>query len=128
MSKSDTGEWLKEVVELSLLYDFYGELLTESSKRLFEGYVLEDMSLSELSEETGISRQGIHDSVKRSVDKLRKYEDKLGLVRKFSDMKDEVKKIHENASRLSEKMKSDETARRLLDEILKTGDKMLEEF
>lgn len=128
MSKSDTGEWLKEVVELSLLYDFYGELLTESSKRLFEGYVLEDMSLSELSEETGISRQGIHDSVKRSVDKLRKYEDKLGLVRKFSDMKNEVKKIHENASRLSEKMKSDETARRLLDEILKTGDKMLEEF
>ena len=102
MSKSDTNEWLKEVVELSLLYDFYGELLSPASKRAFTGYVLEDMTLAELSEETGVSRQGVYDMVKRSVKKLRDYENKLRLVEKFENMKAETAKIKALAGEVKE--------------------------
>lgn len=93
MSKSDTNVWLKEVVELALLYDFYGELLSETAKEVFEGYVLNDMTLAEISQETGVSRQGIHDTVKRTVRKLRSFENKLHLVEKFNCVKKDVEKI-----------------------------------
>ncbi len=121
MSKSDTNKWLEEVVELSLLYDFYGELLSDNAKRVFEGYVLEDMSLSELSEETGISRQGIYDTVSRSVNKLRTYEDKLKLVEKFENMKREVDEIKTLAEE-SRKGK-DET-----EKIVRIAEHMLESY
>ncbi|MBQ8280848.1 MAG: DNA-binding protein [Lachnospiraceae bacterium] len=102
MSKSDTKVWLKEVVELALLYDFYGELLSDSSKEVFEGYVLNDMTLAEISEETGVSRQGIHDTVKRTVNKLRSFENKLHLVEKFECVKRDVEKINEMALAVKE--------------------------
>lgn len=102
MSKSDTKVWLKEVVELALLYDFYGELLSDSSKEVFEGYVLNDMTLAEISEETGVSRQGIHDTVKRTVNKLRSFENKLHLVEKFECVKKDVEKINEMALAVKE--------------------------
>ena len=121
MSKSDTNEWLKEVVELSMLYDFYGELLSEGSKRAFEGYVLEDMTLAELSDETGVSRQGIYDTVKRSVKKLRAYEEKLRLVAKFKDMKSEVDRIRELAARIKEGEVSE------ADRIIEIAEKMLDD-
>ena len=63
------------------LYDFYGELLTEHQKRVYEDVVLNDMSLSEIAEELGISRQGVHDLVKRCDKILAGYEEKLHLVR-----------------------------------------------
>ncbi len=100
MSKLDTQEWLKEVVELSMLYDFYGELLTESAKRVFEGYVLDDMTLAEISEETGVSRQGIHDSIKKTEKKLYSFEEKLHLASKFEAMKEDVTRIREKAEQV----------------------------
>ncbi len=122
MSKSDTNEWLKEVVELSMLYDFYGELLSENAKRAFSGYVLEDMTLAELSEETGVSRQGIYDTVKRTVAKLRSYEEKLRLVAKFKNMKSEVEHIRSIAGKI--KSGDNEGA----DEIIEIAEKMLEDI
>ena len=65
------------------LYDFYGELLTEHQKRVYEDVVLNDMSLSEIAEELGISRQGVHDLVKRCDKILAGYEEKLHLVERF---------------------------------------------
>lgn len=97
MSKSDTKEWLKEVVKLSMLYDFYGELLNDNAKTVFEGYVLNDMTLAEISEETGISRQGVHDTMKRTVDKLNNFEEKLHLVEKFNSIKEDVAKLKDIA-------------------------------
>ncbi|MGN0164566.1 MAG: YlxM family DNA-binding protein [Lachnospiraceae bacterium] len=97
MSKSDTNVWLKEVVELAMLYDFYGELLNDTAKTVFEGYVLNDMTLAEISEETGISRQGIYDNMKRTVSKLRSFESKLHLVSKFQCVKKDVEIINEKA-------------------------------
>ena len=58
-------EKMDEIVKLSLLYDFYGELLTEHQREIYEDAVYQDMSLSEIAEEHGISRQGVHDLIKR---------------------------------------------------------------
>ena len=75
------------------LYDFYGELLTEHQKRVYEDVVLNDMSLSEIAEELGISRQGVHDLVKRCDKILAGYEEKLHLVERFTKTKEDVAEI-----------------------------------
>lgn len=86
---------MEKIVELSLLYDFYGDLLTEHQKDIYEGYVLENLSASELAEISGISRQGVHDLIRRVEAVLRGYEEKLHLVEKFLHIKEDVQKIQE---------------------------------
>ena len=56
---------MEKIVEQGLLYDFYGELLTEHQRHIYEDVVMNDMSLSEIAQESGISRQGVHDLIKR---------------------------------------------------------------
>ena len=85
-------------MEQSLLYDFYGELLTPHQKDLYEGYVLENLSLAELAEASGISRQGVHDLIRRVEGTLREYEDKLHLVEKYLKIRNEVQKIQKSES------------------------------
>lgn len=77
------------------LYDFYGELLTAHQKSVYEDIVLNDMSLSEIADERGISRQGVHDLVKRCDKILSGYEEKLHLVERFLKTKEDVQKIRE---------------------------------
>lgn len=84
---------LEEIVEQSILYDFYGDLLSDHKKQIFEDYVLNDLSLSEIAAERGISRQGVHDIVKRCTLELKDYEEKLCLVRKFRMIKDKIELI-----------------------------------
>lgn len=84
---------VEKIVEQGLLYDFYGELLTEHQKSIYEALVLEDYSLSEIAEMYGISRQGVHDLIKRCDKILLQYEEKLNLVHKFTLMKEMVSKI-----------------------------------
>ncbi len=74
---------MEKIVERGLLYDFYGELLTEHQKSVYEEAVLNDMSLSEIAEQYEISRQGVHDLLKRCDKILTEYENKLHLVEKF---------------------------------------------
>ena len=89
---------MEKIVEQSLLYDFYGDLLTEHQKDIYEGYILENLSLAELAESSGISRQGVHDLIKRVEGTLRGYEEKLHLVEKFLHIKEEVQKIQKSDS------------------------------
>ena len=56
---------MEKIVEQGLLYDFYGELLTEHQRKIYEDAVYNDLSLSEIAEMQGISRQGVHDLIKR---------------------------------------------------------------
>ncbi len=64
---------MEKIVEQGMLYDFYGELLTEHQRKIYEDVVLNDMSLSEIAEEQGISRQGVHDLVRRCDRTLQSY-------------------------------------------------------
>lgn len=84
---------MNEILEEALLYDFYGELLTDHQKAIYEQYVLEDYSLSEIAMQEGISRQGVHDLVRRCQKILASYEEKLHLVEKFLAIKNNVHQI-----------------------------------
>ena len=89
---------MEKFVEQGYLYDFYGELLTERQQQVYESVVLEDYSLSEVAEDLGISRQGVHDMIRRCNRTLEGYEEKLHLVEKFVNIRGQVQKIHELAS------------------------------
>lgn len=91
-------ESIDEVYELSLLYDFYGEMLADNKKRIYEDYVLYDYSLSEIADQEGISRQGVHDIIKRSTKQLKEFEDKLQLIKKFDSAKEKIKQAKEIVS------------------------------
>ena len=88
---------MEKVVEQTFLYDFYGELLTERQQQVYESVVLEDYSLSEVAEDLGISRQGVHDMIKRCNHTLEEYESRLHLVEKFLCIRKQVQKIKELA-------------------------------
>lgn len=114
---------LEKIVELSLLYDFYGALLKEQKREIFEDYILNDLSLGEIAEDRGISRQGVHDSIKRCSRELFEYEEKLGLIEKFNRIKEKVGDIHKNASALKKVTKALE-----LEQIVRLSDEILEEL
>lgn len=101
---------MERIVEQGLLYDFYGELLNEHQRRIYEDAVFNDMSLSEIAEEAGISRQGVHDLIRRCDRTLEDYESRLHLVERFQKIRIKLEQI----SRLSR----DEKVKRLAEEIL----------
>lgn len=68
---------------ITLMYDFYGQLLTERQQKFIELYYGNDYSLGEIAENFGVSRQAVHDTLKRTESTLKNYEDKLRLVDKF---------------------------------------------
>lgn len=91
---------MEEKVEQAYLYDFYGELLNEHQRRIYEDFIFNDLSLGEIASCEGISRQGVHDLIKRCNKLLAGYEEKLHLVRKFLDAKQKVEQIHQLAEEL----------------------------
>jgi len=91
---------MEKIVRQALLYDFYGELLTEHQKSIYADIVLNDLSYSEVARDEGISRQGVFDLVKRCDKILEDYESKLQLLAKFLDTKERVSRIHELATEL----------------------------
>ena len=98
---------MDEILKQTLLYDFYGELLTKHQKEIYEQAVLEDYSLSEIARDAGISRQGVHDMIRRCNHTLEEYESRLHLVEKFLCIRKQVQKIKElavgyNASEITE--------------------------
>ncbi len=84
---------MEKIARQGLLYDFYGALLTEHQRHIYEDVVFYDLSLSEIAEEQGISRQGVHDLVKRCNKILEDYEEKLHLVEKFEQTKKLAREI-----------------------------------
>ena len=113
---------MEKIVEQGLLYDFYGELLTDHQKKIYEDVVFADLSLSEIAQEYGISRQGVHDLVKRCNNTLQEYEDKLHLIRRFLTIREKIKEI--------EKLAGDEqlSRRELTEEIRLAAGQILEEL
>ena len=90
----DTAIGLEKLEYKGMLYDFYGELLTQHQKKVYEDAVFNDLSLSEIADEQGISRQGVHELIRRCDKILNDYEDKLHLVEKFSKIKNNIREIN----------------------------------
>ncbi len=88
-------------IRQAYLYDFYGEMLNEHQRRIYEDVVYNDLSLSEIAEEEGISRQGVSDMIKRLDKKLGDFEEKLHLVEKFLSIKEDVEVIHKEITAMS---------------------------
>lgn len=84
---------MEKIVERGILYDFYGPLLTKHQQEIYEATVYENLSLSEIAEEYNISRQGVHDLIKRCDKILEDYENSLHLVERFSDNKKTLEDI-----------------------------------
>lgn len=85
---------MERIVEQNLLYDFYGELLTEHQKEIYGEHVLNDMTPSEIALDYGITRQAAYDMIRRCNKILEDYEHRLHLVQKFLMTKEKVKEIH----------------------------------
>ena len=94
---------MEKFVRQSLLYDFYGELLTQTQKSIYEDVVMNDLSYSELAREYGISRQGVFDMMKRCDKKLEDFEKKLKLVEKFENAREKVATIQTEIQALRER-------------------------
>lgn len=118
---------MEKIVRQSLLYDFYGELLTEHQKSIYEDYVNNDLSYSEIAGNNNISRQGVYDMIKRCDKILEEYEEKLKLVDKFLRAKKTVLKMQESISDLKKINKDKETDENI-SEIEKLTQDILDEF
>lgn len=114
---------LDQIVELSLLYDFYGALLKDHQREIYEDYILNDLSLSEIASDQEISRQGVYDIVKRCSKQLLEYENKLKLIEKFNNTKERVNNIH----LIAKQIKNDGDITKI-NEIEKLSYQILDEF
>ena len=113
----------KQLYEQTLLYDFYGELLTPHQRSIYEDAICNDMSLGEIAQIQGISRQGVHDLVRRCDRILRDYESKLHLVEKFLSIKQDVEEIHSLTQKFHES--KDE---KVMEHIATISNQILEEL
>ena len=84
---------VEKLVEVGILFDFYGKLLSKKQFLAVELYYIHDLSLAEVGDELGITRQGVFDILKRAEEKLYIYEKSLGLVEKFYSSHDDIRKI-----------------------------------
>ncbi len=130
---------LSAKVEYALLYDFYGALLKDKNRSVFEDYMFNDMSLSEISQNFGITRQGVRDIVERSKARLIGYEESLGLAKRFQKVCTSAKAVKDNVGNIRESIVKACDAydldgeficsiERRLTDIEKKTDSILEEF
>ncbi len=87
-----------QTYRMTMLFDFYGEVLTERQKEFFDLYYNEDLSLAEIAENYGISRQGVRDVIVRAEAIMTELEDKTGLLKRFMQMQSKLTAIEEAAA------------------------------
>ena len=84
---------MDETLKNTMLFDFFAEMLTEKQREYYDLYHNEDLSLSEIAESAGISRQGVYDIVVRAEKTLKKFEQRTGVIQKWFDARSEIEKI-----------------------------------
>lgn len=87
-----------QTYRMTMLFDFYGELLTDRQKEFFDLYYNEDLSLTEIAENAGISRQGVRDVIVRAEAAMQEIEDKTGIIRRFESQRPHLNAIEAAAS------------------------------
>lgn len=117
---------MEKDIRISLLFDFYGPVLSEKIRKAVEFYHNDDLSLSEIAEEMGITRQGVRDLVKRGEQRLLEYEEQLRLFERFNNVKNGI----EDIKKISDKIKTSSSLNPCEDAeaIEKIADRILEEF
>lgn len=109
---------MDDILKQALLYDFYGELLTSHQKEIYEQFTLDDLSLGEIAGNAGISRQAVHDLIKRCNKTLQEYEDRLHLVSRFLTVKKKFQEINEILNEDTDIVKLKADIRKIADEII----------
>lgn len=104
-------------IELSLLIDYYSAFLTENQRELLELSCEDDLSLSEIAEQKGISRQGVRDAIARGTKTLSEMESKLHLIERDRRINQDIKRIVSSLDRLESVSGLNETALKTLGEI-----------
>ena len=108
----------------TMLFDFYGELLTEKQREYFDLYHNEDFSLSEISEKVKISRQGVHDIISRAEKTLFDFENKTGMVQKWLETRAHLKKAELLVRKINELAESDSSLYKLSIELINLFDEL----
>ena len=97
-------------LSIAFLLDFYGDVLSERKRTVLDYYYNDDLSLSEVAEEIGISRQGVRELIKKAEEELRFYEEKLGLAKRFSE-------VQVAASRLQDLLQNGQGSEELIEAV-----------
>ena len=104
-----------DALAMALLYDYYGELLTEKQQTCFDLYYNQDLSLSEIAEDLGVTRQGVHDTLVRAEAQLRMFEEKTGCIAREERLHQAAAQIESCARALLENSGAAPLARQILD-------------
>ncbi len=111
---------LEKTIEITLLFDYYGELLTERQQKAFRLYYFQDLSLAEIAEQIKISRQGVYDHLHRAEKLLHSYEKKLGLIKMLNILKEDLNNINNFVENdLSLKVENEKKLQNKIEEIRK---------
>ncbi len=118
-----------QAYRMTMLYDFYGDVLTDRQKEFYDLYYNEDLSLAEIAENYGITRQGVRDVIVRAEATLTELEDKTGLIKRFNVMQPYIKSIlaaADDLSKLNEEKYNDPQLEALITTV-RTSAKQLQE-
>ena len=119
-----------QAYRMALLFDFYGDMLTERQREFYDLYYNEDLSLSEIAENYGIARQGVRDVIVRAEAALTELEDKTGIIRRFHAMQDQFKAVQADVDAIAQRnaqLYQDNEIEALTAKIGKTLDKLKQE-
>ena len=119
-----------QAYRMAMLYDFYGDLLTDRQKEFYDLYYNEDLSLAEIAENYGITRQGVRDVIVRAEAYLTELEDKTGLIRRFHTMQSQLREIADcirQVTDLNDKRLGSDELEVLASRIQSLTDKLIQE-
>ena len=103
MTAKGEKDMTADTVMRTMLFDFYGELLTKKQREYFDLHYNEDLSLQEIAEQSGVSRQAVWDIIRRAEALMQKFEGKIGLVSRLGGQKQKLKELSVLISEISEK-------------------------
>ena len=103
---------------MTMMFDFFGDLLTDKQREYYDLYHNEDLSLSEIAEKAGITRQGVYDIITRAEKSLVMMEQKTGVVRKWIDTRGALGRAEDTARQLLRSLGGDDESRALAEELV----------
>ena len=125
MKKVDSEVIMEELVEVAILFDYYGELLSKKQFEMVNEYYNEDLSLTEIAELNSISKQAVSENIKRAIKKLHSFENKLKLVEKNNNINEFLLSINDELKIVNSNINGKENL--MISEITEKMDKFLKE-